>query len=80
MLRHKIEVKLFQSWLAINKTVPALVQAFGEHLTYSLFRALRVFLIDDPSLSTPFPYRSKIPIASANSSTSFVSCGLACPL
>ena len=50
-LKNRIETKLR------HKTVPALVPAFGEHLTYSFFSALRLFLISNQSLSTPFPYK-----------------------
>ena len=51
----------------------SLVQALGELLIHSLSRALRVFLINNPSVSTQFPYGLW-----AKSSTFFVSCGLSC--
>ena len=52
-----------------------LVPAFGDHLTYSLSRALLVFSIKNQFVSSQFPYRDAYSLN--NSSTFFISCALA---
>ena len=55
----------------------SLFPAFGERLTYSLSRALRVLSIHNPSLSTQFPYRDPYRLT-APLPLFLVNCGLAC--